>query len=140
MSTTSEFPYSVAQQKAMISVDLNSTLLAQFLFGIYTGIFLATMYIYSHKENCTRARDMIIIGNAGALYLLITLTTLINWIYTNILFCTKGATRVDMFIESVTEDIPLGEEIIDDVTSLVGFLFADGLLVWRCFHACGRSF
>ncbi|KAF9552668.1 hypothetical protein CPC08DRAFT_768127 [Agrocybe pediades] len=131
MSTTDDFPFSVAQQKALISADLNSTLLFQFVFGIYTGVFLATMYIYSHKENRTRARDMIIIGNTGALYFLIALNTVMNWIYTNILYCTKGATRVDMFLESLTWDMPLGEEIILDVTSWV---------VWRCFHACGRSF
>ncbi|KAF9540038.1 hypothetical protein CPC08DRAFT_770875 [Agrocybe pediades] len=141
MSTTDKFPYSVVQQKAMLSVDLNSTLLFQFLFGIYTSIFLATMYIYSHKENRTRARDIIIIGNNGALYFLIALITVINWIYTNILYCTKGATRVDLFIESINQDsMPLGMEIINDVIGLVVFLFADGLLVWRCFHACGRSF
>ncbi|KAF9543667.1 hypothetical protein CPC08DRAFT_800475, partial [Agrocybe pediades] len=140
MSTTDEFPFSVAQQKALIIVDLNSTLLALFLFGIYTGIFLATVYIYSHKENRTRARDMIIIGNTGALYFLIALSIVMNWIYTDILYCTKGAMRVDMFIESLMGDMPLGEQIIEDVTSLAIYLFADGVLVWRCFHACGRSF
>ncbi|KAF9554117.1 hypothetical protein CPC08DRAFT_766992 [Agrocybe pediades] len=139
MSTTDEFPFSVALQKAMTSADLNSNLLFQFLFGISTGIFLATMYIYSHKENRTRARDMIIIGNTGILYFLTALTTVMNWIYSNILYCTKGATRVEMYIESVTEDMPVGEEVIDDVTAWLVFLFADGLLVWRCFHACGRS-
>ncbi|KAF9552666.1 hypothetical protein CPC08DRAFT_728453 [Agrocybe pediades] len=140
MSTTDEYPFSVAQQKALISADLHSTLLFQFLFGIYTGIFLATMYIYSHKENRTRARDMIIIGNTGALYFLTALNTVMNWIYTNILFCTKEATRVDMSIESFTQDTPLGVQIIDDMMSWVVYLFADGLLVWRCFHACGQSF
>ncbi|KAF9542128.1 hypothetical protein CPC08DRAFT_756085 [Agrocybe pediades] len=139
MSTIDELPYSVAQQKAMISADLHSTLFYQFLFGIYTGIFLATMHIYSHKENRTRARDMIIIGNTGALYFLTALSIVMNWIYTNILYCTKGATRFDMFIESLTADVPLGVQIINDVTLVVN-LFADGLLVWRCFHACGRSF
>ncbi|KAF9552525.1 hypothetical protein CPC08DRAFT_768227 [Agrocybe pediades] len=129
MSTTDEFPFSVAQQKALISADLNSTLLFQFLFGIYTGIFLATMYIYSHKENRTRARDMIIIGNTGALYFLIALGAVMNWIFTNVLYCTKGATRVDMFIESLMQNMPLREEIINNVTSLVVYLFADGLLV-----------
>ncbi|KAF9549367.1 hypothetical protein CPC08DRAFT_769094 [Agrocybe pediades] len=130
MSTTNEFPFSVAQQKALISADLHSTLLGQFLFGIYTGVFLATMYIYSHKENRTRARDMIIIGNTGALYFLTALSIVMNWIYTNILYCTKGATRVDMFIESFTPDsMPLGEQILVDIAIFVAFLFADGLLV-----------
>ncbi|KAF9545351.1 hypothetical protein CPC08DRAFT_769885 [Agrocybe pediades] len=131
MSTTDDFPdrYSVAQQKAWISADLNSTLLVQFLFGIYTGLFPATMYIYIHKENRTRARDMIIIGSTTALYLAVALSTLMNWLYTNILFGTHGRTRVEMFMESVNEDVPLGEDVIGDLTFFVVFLLADGLLV-----------
>ncbi|KAF9554301.1 hypothetical protein CPC08DRAFT_766853 [Agrocybe pediades] len=50
MSTTDDFPFSVAQQKALISADLNSTLLFQFLFGIYTGLFPATLYIYRESH------------------------------------------------------------------------------------------
>ncbi|KAF4609893.1 hypothetical protein D9613_010205 [Agrocybe pediades] len=85
-----------------------------------------------HKENRTRARDMIIIGNTGALYFITALSIVVNWIYTNILYCSKGATRLDMFIESLTFDMPLGVQIIIDVTSqVVVYLFADGLLLIR---------
>ncbi|KAF4609879.1 hypothetical protein D9613_010197 [Agrocybe pediades] len=139
MSTAENFPFSIVQQKAMISADLNSTLLYQFLFGIYTGLFPSTMYIYIHKENRTRTRDMIIIGSTGALYFFIALNTVTNWLYTNILFITQGATRVDIFVESITANMPLGERIVDDLTMSAVFLFADSLLVWRCYHACGRS-
>ncbi|KAF4609899.1 hypothetical protein D9613_010225 [Agrocybe pediades] len=139
MSTAGDV-FSVAQQKSRISIDLNSTLLYQFLFGIYTGLFPATMYIYMRKENRTRAKDMIIIGSTTALYVITALNTVMNWLYTNILFGAQNGTRVEMFIESLTGDMPLGEEIIDDLAVFVGFFFADGLLVWRCFYACGRSF
>ncbi|KAF9551738.1 hypothetical protein CPC08DRAFT_823132 [Agrocybe pediades] len=142
MSTADDFPFSVAQQKALISADLNSTLLFQLLFGIYTGIFAATVHIYVRKENRTRTRDTIIIGSTTALYLLTAVTTGLNWLYTNVLLGTHGATRVEIFLESVIQgDIPVGEEIIEDVTIFFGsFFLADGLLVWRCFHACGQSF
>ncbi|KAF9553199.1 hypothetical protein CPC08DRAFT_767724 [Agrocybe pediades] len=140
MSTTDNFPFSVAQQKALISANLNSTLLLQFLFGIYTGVFPATIYIYIYRENRTRARDRIIIGTTAALYCLTAVNTVINWLYTDILGITRNATRVEMFIESAIQDIPLGEEIIRDLTFFAAFVLADGLLVWRCFHSCGRSF
>ncbi|KAF4609891.1 hypothetical protein D9613_010207 [Agrocybe pediades] len=61
------------------------------------------------------------------------------WIYTNVFICTKGETRVDMFIESVTGDMPVGWQILQEVSSCMVYLFADSLLVWRSFHACGRS-
>ncbi|KAF9554360.1 hypothetical protein CPC08DRAFT_753694 [Agrocybe pediades] len=141
MSTPDDFPsFSVAQQKALISANLNSTLLLQFLFGIYTGFFLTTLYIYIHKENRTRSRDMIIIGSITALYFVTALNTLINWLYTSNLCTTYSGTRFEMFMESLSQDIPKGVAILDDIMTYVGFVFADGLLVWRCFHACGRSF
>ncbi|KAF9543670.1 hypothetical protein CPC08DRAFT_730415 [Agrocybe pediades] len=147
MSTTDNFPYSVVQQKELICADLNSTLLFQFLFvltarlpGIYTGVFSATIYIYIHKENRTLARDRIIIGSITALFFLTALNAVMNWLYTNILFGTHGATRFKMFLESVSQDVPLGEQIIADLMGFVSYVLADGLLVWRCFHLCGGSF
>ncbi|KAF9545347.1 hypothetical protein CPC08DRAFT_769881 [Agrocybe pediades] len=139
MYSTDDVPYSVAQQKAKIGADLNSTMVYQFLFGMYTGLFPASVYIYAKRGNRTRSRDWIIIGNITALYTRAAVYLSINWVYTNILFCTKGSTRVEMFIVSLTGDMPLGLRIAGDVQGLGAFMFADGLLVWRCFHACGRS-
>ncbi|KAF9537515.1 hypothetical protein CPC08DRAFT_808934 [Agrocybe pediades] len=134
MSSTADLPFSVAQQKLMISADLNSTLMAQFLFGIYTGLFPATIYLCVHKENRTRSGARIVIGSLTALYVVTAIQISVTWLYTNIVLCTDGGTRADTFIESVT-----AERVIVDVTALIVFLFADGLLVWRCVHACGRS-
>ncbi|KAF9554103.1 hypothetical protein CPC08DRAFT_821899 [Agrocybe pediades] len=135
-----DFPFSVAQQKALISAELNSTLLVQFLFGIYTGLFPVALYIHTRKENRTQSRDRIIIGVIAALYGSTLLWLLSNWLFTSIIFCKSIATRVDIFLESVSGNMPAGERILGNVTSFVVFLLADGLLVWRCFHACGRSF
>ncbi|KAF9549378.1 hypothetical protein CPC08DRAFT_823442, partial [Agrocybe pediades] len=45
-----------------------------------------------------------------------------------------------MFIESVNQIIPTGPDVLEGIVLYVGFAFADALLVWRCFHACGRSY
>ncbi|KAF4610158.1 hypothetical protein D9613_010201 [Agrocybe pediades] len=135
-----DVPFSISQQKALISAELHPTLLAQFLFGIYTGLFPVTLYIYTHKENRTKSRDRIIIGSITALYISTVLFLVSNWLFTNILFSQTGPTRVDMFWESISGNMPLGERMVGTVATFVVYLFADGLLVWRCFHACGRSF
>ncbi|KAF9554846.1 hypothetical protein CPC08DRAFT_712526 [Agrocybe pediades] len=141
MSSPSNFPFSVVQQKAFIGSALHSTMLLQFLFGIYTGVFPCTIYIYSHRENSTVRTDKIVIGSITALYTVIVSQVLLNWFYTGIIFCAKGETRLHMFIENVTlEALPTGVRLSITILNVCGFAFADGLLVWRCFHACGRSF
>ncbi|KAF9554381.1 hypothetical protein CPC08DRAFT_766781 [Agrocybe pediades] len=162
MSSTNDFALSlsVTQQKALISSDLNSILLLHFLFGIYTGVFPAAIYIYGvssisqklscpikeftiykvHKKNRTQASDRIVMGSITASYFTTALTIVMNWLYTNILLGKHGATRAEIVLETLTQDVPLGESIIEDLTLFVVYLLADGLLVWRCFHSCGRSF
>ncbi|KAF9554368.1 hypothetical protein CPC08DRAFT_753698 [Agrocybe pediades] len=139
MSTPDDFPYSVSQQKAFINAAVNSTLLLQLLFGVYTGLFPVTIYIYIQKENRSRARDMIIIGNTVLLYGTTALNVLSNWVYINAVYCTQGETRVDIFTANLGGVMLVGDQVILDITTFVVFLFADSLLVWRCFHSYGRS-
>ncbi|KAF4618109.1 hypothetical protein D9613_012680 [Agrocybe pediades] len=134
-------PFSVSQQKAYISADLNSTLLFQFLFGIYTGVFPATIYVYLHKENRSVTKDRIVIGSIAVLYGVTALIMIpLNWFYTDDMICTNGGTRADMFNESTTVELPAGLTLMRDLKTFIGFFLADGLLVWRCSHAHGRSF
>ncbi|KAF9544838.1 hypothetical protein CPC08DRAFT_769983 [Agrocybe pediades] len=123
MSSTSSFPYSVSQQKSTIGSNLNSSLLLQFLFGIYTGLFPATLYIYLRKKNRTRSKDRIVIGSMSALYSATAIFVVASWVFVDV--------------------AALAVVIILDVTPYILLLLADGLLtineVWRCFHACKRS-
>ncbi|KAF9545345.1 hypothetical protein CPC08DRAFT_716214 [Agrocybe pediades] len=139
MSSNDDVPFTVAQQTARISANLNSTLLIQFLFGTYTGVFPAAIYIYLHKENRSASKDRIVIGSIVVLYCIAACTVLVNWFYTSVGFSKDGATRLDIFIGSVAPDFPEGVGVLLDVAELLGFALADVLLVWRCFHACGRS-
>ncbi|KAF9560022.1 hypothetical protein CPC08DRAFT_762946 [Agrocybe pediades] len=139
MSTTSNFPFSISRQKAFISADLNATLVFQFLFGIYTGVFLATLYIYLRlKINRTTSQGKIVIGSISALYGITALNVPLNWYYTNVVFCSDGGSRIEMFVEVATFALPKGVIIVITLTQY-GFLFAGALLAWRCYYACGRS-
>ncbi|KAF4618085.1 hypothetical protein D9613_012639 [Agrocybe pediades] len=140
MSSADGSPLSIAQQTAFITADINSILILQLLFGIYTGLFPATIYAYIHKENRARARDMIVIGSTVMLYGVTAVNVLCNWIYKSTVYCTLGATRLDIFIGSTGGEMIIAEQIILVTTTYVVFLLADSLLVWRCFHSCGRSF
>ncbi|KAF4612501.1 hypothetical protein D9613_012737 [Agrocybe pediades] len=139
MSSTTDFPFSVEQQELVISADYNATLVFIFLFGIYTGVFGATIYIYISRESRTFSNGRVVMGCMIALYATTAVNVPINWFYTSFLLCTKGGTRVEMFIESATEQIPKGLAVLTDITGVFSFILADGLMVWRCFYACGRS-
>ncbi|KAF9544384.1 hypothetical protein CPC08DRAFT_730290 [Agrocybe pediades] len=139
MSAPHTLPYTVAQQKSFISADFNSTLMSQFLFGIYTGVFAATIYIYWHREDRAFPKASVVIGSITVLYGATAIYVPLTWFYTNVLLCTNGTTRLQMFIESVSEALPTGVIMVINLTAGFGFVFADGLLVWRCYHACGHS-
>ncbi|KAF9554364.1 hypothetical protein CPC08DRAFT_753696 [Agrocybe pediades] len=132
MSSSDAFPYSVTMQKAYVSSGLNATLMYQFLFGLSCSK-------EAHKEIRTRSRDIIIIGSITALYTTTALAVLLNWTLVGLELCKHGGTRVDMITESLTGYLPEGITILNGILSYIGFFFADGLLVWRCYHACGRS-
>ncbi|KAF9553194.1 hypothetical protein CPC08DRAFT_754364 [Agrocybe pediades] len=127
MSTPDSSPFSVAQQKAVINADLNSILIFQFLFGIYTGVFPATLYIYFHKENRTRVKDIIVIGSITALYSVTTLDLLVNWVDTNLPFNTLSG------------ELSTRLNFVETFSAYSGYILADSLLTWRCFHACSCS-
>ncbi|KAF9554363.1 hypothetical protein CPC08DRAFT_712941 [Agrocybe pediades] len=140
MSTPIYNPFTVAQQKAHIEVDLTSTFMMQFLFGIYTGIFPAAIYIYVHRENRGLSKSIVVIGSLTALYVTIAYPVLLNWYYSVLQFTKDSGTRVELFIEGVTHtQIPVKLDVLLDIALFAEFAFADALLVWRCFHACGQS-
>ncbi|KAF9553203.1 hypothetical protein CPC08DRAFT_788271 [Agrocybe pediades] len=140
MSTAANFPLSIVQQKVLISSNLHSALIYQFLAGVYTGVLPATIYIYRQKENHTLSRDRIVIGCIIALYCITIINLMTAWYSTSVLLCANGATRLEMVIEILVDVLPKWDSILLVITVYISFAFSDGLLVWRCFHACGRSF
>ncbi|KAF9537331.1 hypothetical protein CPC08DRAFT_824721 [Agrocybe pediades] len=129
---------------AQISSTLNLIVLQQFLFGTYTGVFVITLYRYCGKATT----KWIITGTIITLYILTATVVSLDWKYANVLFSSYQANlfgRTSMYLFAI--DGPLlsftnavHQAILFNIAQFGGFILADGLLVWRCFHACGKSF
>ncbi|KAF9554305.1 hypothetical protein CPC08DRAFT_727234 [Agrocybe pediades] len=130
--------YSVAQQKAYLSANLNSGLILQFLFGIYTAVLIAALLIYVSRVSRTPSNDKIVIGTLAVLYAASGLNVMTSWYYTSTqLGSSIGATRAVQFKEIVSATVPTALHVAMDVSENILFVVADALLVWRCFYACG---
>ncbi|KAF4614279.1 hypothetical protein D9613_008029 [Agrocybe pediades] len=141
---------SVSSQEGQISLTLSLLMLQQFLFGIYTGVLLITLYGYYGKAT----GKWIITGTMIMLYILTATVVSIDWKYAQIMFCDVISSDVIMpsidlrsYMYVYALDGPLlsfsnavQQPIILNIAQFGGLILADGLLVWRCFHACGQSF
>ncbi|KAF9560023.1 hypothetical protein CPC08DRAFT_762947 [Agrocybe pediades] len=139
MSTNNDFPFSVNQQKAYIGGTLQSTFLYHYMFGIYTGVFAASLYIYSHKQNRTKYHDVIIFGSMTTLYVVIAIQVLLNWVSINTFIRTQDGNRMGLFLQMAEGFDPVIFDVLNGISQSVQFSLADGLLVWRAFQACGRQ-
>ncbi|KAF4614277.1 hypothetical protein D9613_008028 [Agrocybe pediades] len=135
---------SVSEQKSHISSKLNVVAGQQFLSGIYTGLFGITIYVYLHSQRSRTYRDWIITGVVATLYILTALAVSLDWQYANQVFSIHSPARLQVYTESLNGTLAMlyseDLQIMFNIAQFGGFIVADGLLVWRCFHACGRSF
>ncbi|KAF4615952.1 hypothetical protein D9613_011259 [Agrocybe pediades] len=133
--------YSIREEKAIINAELNSALMFQFLLGIYTGVYVLTVFIYrSHQPESGSTRKFIVNGSLSVLYGTALLSGCLNWWSAASLFCDFGESRTSIFTEALLQTaIPAGVRVLEVASENIAFLFADGLLLWRCFHVCGRS-
>ncbi|KAF9536600.1 hypothetical protein CPC08DRAFT_773712 [Agrocybe pediades] len=136
--------YPISEQKAGISSSLNSILVQQLLFGIYTGVFGITIYLDYHRQRSKPYRNPVVMGTLIALYVLTVLVVFLYWKYANQVYVDRGDARFLIYqwnrIGSPLEDLDKTPRVLLIIASFGGFILADGLLVWRCFHACGRSY
>ncbi|KAF9554616.1 hypothetical protein CPC08DRAFT_821600 [Agrocybe pediades] len=143
MSSTSDdsgLP-TISQQKTVISSSLNATLMFMFLMGLYSGIFAATVIIYRSRDNTMAGpRTAVALRVLTALYIVLLAEAAVQWYDASLVFSTQGSSRLSIFIASATTAaIPPAVDILVTVLEYAGFLLADGLMIWRCFHASGRS-
>ncbi|KAF9547765.1 hypothetical protein CPC08DRAFT_755429 [Agrocybe pediades] len=133
--------YSIREEKAIINAELNSALMFQFLLGIYTGVYVLTVFIYrNYQPESGSTRKFIVNGSLSVLYGTALLSGCLNWWSAASLFCDFGESRTSIFTEALLQTaIPAGVRVLEVASENIAFLFADGLLLWRCFHVCGRS-
>ncbi|KAF9536606.1 hypothetical protein CPC08DRAFT_717796, partial [Agrocybe pediades] len=135
---------SLAAQNRSISSTLNTIMVQQFLFGIYSGMFATITYTYYHGKRDKISPNWIIIGTVATLYILTTIVVLLDWEYMDLVFCDYVYDRLSVY-EVATQGPLLSfsltyQKILLNIAQFGGLILADGLLVWRCFHACGSSF
>ena len=70
------------------------------------------------------------------LYGTLAVQTVIQWLYMNQVFCRGGSSRASTFVLWVTNSVPW-ITVVSGAMENLGYLIADGVIVWRCFHACG---
>ncbi|KAF4611172.1 hypothetical protein D9613_007340 [Agrocybe pediades] len=128
-----EDPGYIIYQKAIISANLNSTIFLAMIMGMYFIVFLGTMHIYfSRKKEHNKA----VMGTIIALFLLVLAQVSINWYFVNHAIVEAGDTRFSIFVESTT--VPPAMQIGTMFCQYLGYILADGLMVWRCYQMCGR--
>ncbi|KAF9553201.1 hypothetical protein CPC08DRAFT_767726 [Agrocybe pediades] len=105
LSATPDPFYSVAQEKKYLLAPLNMALIYFYMFGIYTGLFALTLFLYLRKKNRTISQTITLIGGLTFLYG-VTLGTIIipTWQTSSSLFVRHDATRSEMFLVSVFGD------------------------------------
>ncbi|KAF9554737.1 hypothetical protein CPC08DRAFT_782948 [Agrocybe pediades] len=135
---------SVSTQNGQISSTLNLIVLQQFLFGIYTGVLAITLYGYFYEQGGKASSKWTITGTMITLYILTATVVSLDWKYTNLLFCYV-ITKYDTYFVAISGPLlsftnVVNQAILFNIAQFGGFILADGLLVWRCFHACGKSF
>ncbi|PPQ95691.1 hypothetical protein CVT25_000788 [Psilocybe cyanescens] len=136
--STPDIPIPVNVQENEISGNLNSSMLLNFLMGIYTMVYGGTMYIYLSKKPANSNR-CIILSAVSVMYFLCLLDFIIQWYYIDWTIVTNGNTRESIFWVTV-EDSLEWISILNDFLQNFVFIISDGLLIWRCYHVWGQSF
>ncbi|KAF9560020.1 hypothetical protein CPC08DRAFT_818454 [Agrocybe pediades] len=114
---------------------LISGFLSLYLTGVYTAVFLVSLYIsVQSRKLYNGSRSVVIIGSITASYIATVALAVLDWMATQ-----EGLLLSDVF------NVPILEASITSYIALATlFISADALLAifqaWRAFHVCGRSF
>ncbi|KDR68094.1 hypothetical protein GALMADRAFT_146582 [Galerina marginata CBS 339.88] len=125
----------VALQKSEINSTLNSIIMGTFLMGIYTTVYLGTLYI--HLTTGRVKQSKIVVITMTLLYMLGIAQLGIQWYVCCWNFVGNGNTRETVFVSLY--DAPVWTRLAINITSFSMCIIADGLLIWRCFYVWNRS-
>ncbi|PPQ91334.1 hypothetical protein CVT25_003767 [Psilocybe cyanescens] len=135
--STPDIPYPVNVQENEISANLNSSMLLNFLMGIYTMVYGGTMYLYLFKKPANLNR-LIVLSAISVLYILCSLFFIVQWYYLDWVVVVNGDTRESIFW--ATEDGVEWTWILGIFLQNSMLIISDGLLIWRCYHVWGQLF
>ncbi|KAH9478097.1 hypothetical protein JR316_0010335 [Psilocybe cubensis] len=119
--STSDVPFSIPTrvQISVISGTLNSVVVFAILTGVYSIVYVGTMYFYITRRRATKSRMFAV-----------------QWYYLNLAIIENGDTRVSIFISALTR----GSVTVYAVTQTafcMMFIVSDALLI--CYQVWGQS-
>ncbi|PPQ80023.1 hypothetical protein CVT25_001418 [Psilocybe cyanescens] len=135
--STFEFPIPTSFQSSVISSNLNSVIIFTFLTGIYTMLYVVTMYSYITKMPANRGR-LIVLSTISLLYILCMVQLVLQWYYINLIMITSGDTRESIFFAILGRG-STSVYAVFQVSFCLMFIVSDALLIWRCYHVWGVS-
>ncbi|KDR71435.1 hypothetical protein GALMADRAFT_143712 [Galerina marginata CBS 339.88] len=125
---------SAAIQQFDISCSLNSIVMLALLTGIFTMVYIGTMYLYLNGKG---SRQRMVIATTTALTFLGIFQLGLQWYYLKRAVVTNGTIRNDIFVALL--EIPAWLDVLLCFSQMLVVVFADALLIWRCFFVWNRS-
>ncbi|KAF4621080.1 hypothetical protein D9613_000389 [Agrocybe pediades] len=128
-------------QKATIFASLNSSLLFIFLTGFCVGVYGWTVHLYISRSRNTHLHKSTIVGCLTSLCATVIYACFAQWYNLSTVFGQQASTRLELYALSFfgPQNVPQWMPMLSNISNDVGFLIADGLMIWRCYHICGRS-
>ncbi|PPR01560.1 LOW QUALITY PROTEIN: hypothetical protein CVT26_013344 [Gymnopilus dilepis] len=142
----------VSEEKGALSNELNSTILCVFLWGIYTIVYVCTLYLYFQQFQgpitlhyniptllLTKksSRNKLIVCAISLSYVAYSTLAIIVWYRDQSAVVNHSETRDTLF--AALYDNSEWPIFVTDIMTFVMAAVADGILIWRCCNVCGRS-
>ncbi|KAF9477403.1 hypothetical protein BDN70DRAFT_881235 [Pholiota conissans] len=127
--------FTVNDEKSYIATDLNVSMVAALFMGMYTIIFVGTMYAYMSR------------GVSGRYFVPVTISTLylcnvayfgLEWYDTKWQFIDNGESRDTIFFSFLVT--PAKIHTPGNIVNTVILVLSDVLLIWRCFNLWDCSY
>ncbi|KAF9474269.1 hypothetical protein BDN70DRAFT_885011 [Pholiota conissans] len=123
-----------ALEKASIGDNLNASMFQALLMGIYTVVYVGTMYIYHLKASSKR---QLVPLTVTLLYLANLAQFGIQWNAAKQQLVDNGDTRDTVFLALYSA--PLRLWIPANLLNVLVLALGDGLLIWRCYNVWNCS-
>ncbi|PBK65026.1 hypothetical protein ARMSODRAFT_961588 [Armillaria solidipes] len=152
MASATQIPELPDDEVALIfkinDLTFNRCVLLGMMHGIYTCIFLQTVWIVcvSHREKYqTRVGRKFMLAIIIALYILGTISTAVNWAFTRYSFITHGQNFWTIYsafynvstVKQQASTFLMIENVAPAITGGLQGILVDAAMIWRCWTVWG---
>ncbi|KAJ7087079.1 hypothetical protein C8R44DRAFT_893246 [Mycena epipterygia] len=128
---------SLAALLPLRGIFLQTALLEMFMNGLYTGVFIATIYSMTFRKKLSEINIPLCLAIV-AMYVFSTVHAASRWVLVNTAFIDHGDTPESTLAFLAVE--PLWLVVVPGVMFPANTLIADSILIWRCWVVWNRNF